>query len=430
VERIGAADNFFDLGGDSIKAGVVANQLQALLGEIVHVVAIFEAPTVSGLVRYLDKYYPAAVAKYTANGTHQSRGTPVDRVHARITAAKLAEFQELIASLPNELWKTRPEPKNPPAVFILAPPRSGTTLIRVLLGGHPGLFGPPELELLSFYTLQERWRFFAGLQSFWTEGAIRALMQLDGLDASAAQEKMQTLESQGMTTQGFYRQLQESLASRILVDKTATYALRRSILEQAELRFENPYYIHLIRHPYGMIHSFEEAHLELLRHPYFRHDPSLPPRQMAEMIWLLCHQNILEFTRQVPAERVLPVQFENLVANPGQVIQQVCQFLGLSFAPEMMNAYDDQAKRMTDGVRPESRMLGDVKFHQHRGINPQVADQWKQDYQEDFLSSIAWEIAGQFGYQPVQNSTMPAQAADHTAIKPVARRKIQRTAKD
>ena len=54
------------------------------------------------------------------------------------------------------------QPKNPRAVFVLAPPRSGTTLLRVLLAGHPALFAPPELELLQFATLAERRAAFAG----------------------------------------------------------------------------------------------------------------------------------------------------------------------------------------------------------------------------------------------------------------------------
>ena len=39
--------------------------------------------------------------------------------------------------------------KNPPAIFILAPPRSGTSLLRLMLAGHPELFAVNELKLLG-----------------------------------------------------------------------------------------------------------------------------------------------------------------------------------------------------------------------------------------------------------------------------------------
>lgn len=38
--------------------------------------------------------------------------------------------------------------------------------IRVILGGHPQLFAPPELELLPFNTLQERKAAFSGRYSY------------------------------------------------------------------------------------------------------------------------------------------------------------------------------------------------------------------------------------------------------------------------
>src|SRR5262249_56470397 len=63
LDRVGTHDDFFMLGGDSIKGAVLINRLQAILGEIVHVVAIFDAPTVARLSAYLADHYANAVAK-------------------------------------------------------------------------------------------------------------------------------------------------------------------------------------------------------------------------------------------------------------------------------------------------------------------------------------------------------------------------------
>ena len=47
LEReVGVHDDFFELGGNSITGAILINRLQEELGEIVHVVAIFDAPTV------------------------------------------------------------------------------------------------------------------------------------------------------------------------------------------------------------------------------------------------------------------------------------------------------------------------------------------------------------------------------------------------
>src|SRR5690606_29517854 len=39
-------------------------------------------------------------------------------------------------------------------VFILCSPRSGSTLLRVMLAGHPDLFAPPELHLLHHRSMR------------------------------------------------------------------------------------------------------------------------------------------------------------------------------------------------------------------------------------------------------------------------------------
>jgi hypothetical protein len=80
-------------------------------------------------------------------------------------------------------------------------------------------------------------------------------------------------------------------------------------------------------------------------------------------------------------------------------MEGLCQFLGLTFDPEMLEPYKDTKARMTDGVQGESRMVGDVKFHEHRDINAQVADQWRPYYQEDFLGEITWQLAASLGYE-------------------------------
>mgnify|MGYP006327808131 CR=1 FL=1 len=42
-------------------------------------------------------------------------------------------------------------------VFLLAPPRSYTSLINAMLGQHPQCFGLPELCLFNVETLVELW---------------------------------------------------------------------------------------------------------------------------------------------------------------------------------------------------------------------------------------------------------------------------------
>lgn len=65
----------------------------------------------------------------------------------------------------------------------------------------------------------------------------------------------------------------------------------------------------------------------------------------------------------------------------------------------MLQPYKDKEKKMTDGIYAVSKMLGDVKFHRHQGIDSSVADQWKEHYTEDFLGEITWQLAESLGYE-------------------------------
>ncbi len=389
-QAIGMEEGFFDLGGTSLQAAVLTNLLQERLGDYVYAVALFDAPTIAELAVYLERNYPAAVARLRGE---QPAG---EMEHgARTDNAMAAELRRLIGTRPK---RPVPSPKNPRAVFILSPPRSGSTLLRVMLAGNPHLFAPPELELLGFDTLGERAAELSGRFSLWKEGAVRAVMEARGMDLDEAGALLAKMEDADLPVSELYRRLQEGTAGRalrILVDKTPSYALDRSVLERAEETFEEPLYLHLLRHPYGMIASFEEAKLEQV---FFRPRHNFTRRQLAELIWRVSQENILDFLAGIPAGRQLRVRFEDLVRRPRAEVERICAFLGVPFEEDMLDPYAAQERKMTDGVHALSKMLGDVKFHTHANVDPAVADRWKTLYAEDFLGEETSILARDLGY--------------------------------
>ncbi|HEY4596289.1 MAG TPA: condensation domain-containing protein, partial [Thermoanaerobaculia bacterium] len=387
-ESIGVEDSFFQIGGNSITGAILINRLQQELGEIVHVVTIFDAPTIAQLAAYLTREYPDSVTRL--GGGQEERQGPALR---RLGEEEIAVVDRLIRKLPD---REVAEPRNPSAVFVLSPPRSGSTLLRVMLGGNPRLFAPPELELLNFNTLAERREGFAGRDAFRLEGALRAVMEVRGVTAEEATELVAGYEREGMSAQGLYRLLQEWIGDRVLVDKTPTYAWDEATLRRAEEAFAGPRYIHLVRHPYGMIRSFEEARIDQI---FFHQDHPFSRRELAEALWVLAHRNIEEHLAGVPSERQYTIRFEDLLRDPEGELRALCAFLGVAYHPDMAEPYKAKSARMTDGLHAQSRMLGDVKFHQHQGVNTAVAERWREEYKEDFLGDAARELAGRLGYE-------------------------------
>jgi amino acid adenylation domain-containing protein len=396
IQGIGIHDNFFELGGDSLQGAIFINRLQEELGSYLYIVALFEAPTIAQFADYLAAHY-TELAITTA-------------VHTPLTPAHLNQLRQLIRPL-SPLPTT--DKTTAPILFILAPPRSGSTLLRVMLAGHPALFAPPELDLLTFTTLAERQEQLAAIDHYRLEGAIRALMQLHTISATAAETMLQELIANGRTIPAFYHQLQAWAAPRTLVDKSTFYPLNPAVLARAAACFPHAQYIHLTRHPYGTIYSFADVRLDRL---YFHDQPhNFPPRQLAELIWLLAHENILTFLQTIPASQQIRLSYEKLVRQPQVEMSRLAHFLHIPPHPALWQPYDDPHGRMTDGIHQaeQSRMVGDVRFHEHRTIDPEQADRWQARHTTDFLSEMSWQMAQQLGYpRPVPTAELdPTQAA-------------------
>jgi thioesterase domain-containing protein len=420
---LGLDEDFFALGGTSLQAAVLVRLLEEKLDEYIYVVALFEAPTIAALARYLEHHYPEAVARVTGAAPPAPAPAGDEPEAGRVDEAELARFLSLIPGLPRrgpEILERihgagRPRPGR--ALFLLSPPRSGSTLLRVLLGGHPAIFAPPELELLGFNTMGGRRAAFSGRYAFWAEGLVRAVMELDSASAPEATATIEAYEAQDLAVRDVYSLLLARLGGRLLVDKTPSYALEPAVLARAEEDFERPLYLHLLRHPHGMIRSFVQGKFDQL---FFREPHSYSRRTLAELVWLASERRILEHLAAIPAERQVRVCFEDLVRNPEPEMRRICDFLGLDFHPAMLDPYEAGGRRMTDGVHALSKMLGDVKFHEHQAIDPVVADSWRAGLAEDFLGEATWRTAEALGYARLSPPAPPARPVRSPVVLLVA----------
>jgi iturin family lipopeptide synthetase A len=411
VPRVGTQDHFFESGGDSLLGLRIVNRLRQDLDEHVSLVVMFEAPTVAALAKLLEGNYAAAVAKLCGLSSDRAAGLERGASAARLDESDVARMRRIVGygQAPAQLDAAK---KNLPAVFILSPMRSGSTLLRIMLAGNSRLFSPPELQLLQFDTLAERRDAFTGYERYLQEGTVRALMQIYGIDLAGAEQMMAERQAADWSVREFYREMQGAITPRLLVDKTPDYAMDLNVLRRAEGYFNGALYIHLARHPLGMIRSYEQGRF-LLESPYRgRHDFSA--RQMAELTWLISHRNILDFLQEVPAERQRVIRFEDTVGAPEAAMQALGEFLGVGYEPGMVQPYENGGVKMTDGTHQLSTQVGDANFYKHGALNPETAGKWKAEYTQDFLSAATWEVAARFGYEnPFRSghSHAPATAA-------------------
>ena len=280
-------------------------------------------------------------------------------------------------------WPSSIEPSTPPIGLILSSARSGSTLLRVMLAGHPDLFCPPELHLLMFRSLRER---AEGLPSpHFARGLQRALMELEGLDAPSADARVAALQAADLSVQDTYQLLQDLARPRLVVDKSPSYAERIETLERALTTFGDARLVVLVRHPYAVIESYVRNRIGSMAR-----SPEADPEAQAERHWVLCNRNLREFLART-GHAAHRVRFEDLVADPDRSTRGVCAALGVDPRPEVLVPYDGGA-RMIDGI-------GDPGLHERDRIEPELGDAWRWIRLRRPLGAEARALAEELGYE-------------------------------
>jgi acyl transferase domain-containing protein/acyl-CoA synthetase (AMP-forming)/AMP-acid ligase II/acyl carrier protein len=297
--------------------------------------------------------------------------------------------------------------KNPSCVFLLSSPRAGSTLFRVMLAGHPQLFSPPELHLLPFPDMQDRLAVLGDGISL-GDGLQRGLMEIQGIDADEAQAKVDQMVADRTSTLEVYRMLQDGCAPRALVDKSPSYGGSLEFLERAEEMFDNAKYLYLHRHPYSVIESYVRSRTGRM-FDFGHADPFL----LAEEVWTVHNSNFLKFFENVDPARMHRVCYEEMVVNPEPYMREVCAFLEVNYDDGLVNPYD--GNRMTDGLRPDSRSIGDPNFQKHTAIDPSLGEKWRSLTLPRPLGEAAQTIARKLGYElPAEDAVAAPVTASST----------------
>jgi len=255
-------------------------------------------------------------------------------------------------------------------VFVLSTPRSGSTLLRVMLAGHSHLFCPPELNLAQFGNMRD---YEIGLgpcahsacQSFKCDqrtGLRRAFMELQHISDEECRKMVAELVVCRESTVTIFETLMQLSAPRRLVDKSPRYTAKVETMLRTLQLFPQAQYIYLHRHPYAVIDS-------LLRNGFES------SQEGAETNWMSGNDNIRKFLAILAPDRQITVAYETLVESPERTMREISSFLGIPFDVAMLNPYE--GSRMTDGVLPGHMPPGDPNFLAHNSIDASLGSAWR-----------------------------------------------------
>jgi hypothetical protein len=284
-------------------------------------------------------------------------------------------------------------------VFVVGCDRSGTTLLRLMLIHGPDLHIPQETNFLAtlnaraadygdFTEARQRWFFIRDLQA---NQATRATTTFPvfGLTETEAEE---VLREAAPTTfagasEALYRASARKVGKARWGDKTPRYVTAIPWLAEA---FPTARFVHIIR-------DGRDVTLSLLANRWV-----LSVRDGAKF-WKERVEMGRAAGRSLPESRYREIFYEQLVREPQQSLEELCQWLGMRFTTDMLRYYEDAEKLLPPQHAHLFRMNS-------RPVDASRARRWQQEMSLHDLADFD-EVAGtllmELGYER-ERFRMPA----------------------
>ncbi len=202
-------------------------------------------------------------------------------------------------------------------LFIISPPRSGSTLLQRLLGSHTQIFTHPEphlitpLAYLGYHDTVDK----APYDHINAAEAIRLFVQ--GLPRGE-EDYLDAVRAYADTMYG--RMLATAPGKSMFLDKTPAYGLVLPFLAKL---YPHAKYVVLTRHPLAVMSSFANSFFDGDWERAHDFNP-VPERYVPAMA---------QFLRERPVP-MIQVGYEELVASPESQLERLFAFLGLPHEPE------------------------------------------------------------------------------------------------
>lgn len=237
-----------------------------------------------------------------------------------------------------------------PPVFILAPPRSFTSIVCASLGQHPDAYGLPETQLFVTETMAQ-WCQFSSQTTFpLTTGLLRAVAQLflgKQTDETIMLARRWIWDRRYFSTGKVFGELVRRLDPLLVFEKSPSMVFRLEFLERTHRAFPQARYIHLLRHPRGFCESVVKSITSiqalapapdwLLNMAWFPTEPTKETWLRQKEIpldpqgaWLSFHTNISAFLNTVSEDRKIQIRGEELLMDADRLLGEITRWLGLS----------------------------------------------------------------------------------------------------
>ncbi|MBE1533514.1 sulfotransferase family protein [Actinomadura algeriensis] len=284
-------------------------------------------------------------------------------------------------------------------IFVIGCPRSGTTMLQLMLHSHRRIAVAPETKfVLPGYTQRCEFGDLADTANRralaeWITGRTETKFHELGLDAAEIVERIVAAPPTLGSAYGVvFRAYARRFGKPRWGDKRPSYARHTGTLLRM---FPDAQFVHLIRDGRDCIASLQEM-------PWYTRDIN-----HAISAWREAIDQGRRLASRLGRDRYYELQYERLVADPGDELVRLCAFLGEDFDPAM-TAPQSLARRT---VPLRKRWHGRT----HDAVDSSQVGSWAQrldPWQISLAEAAFGDRLAEYGYEP---SGLSRPAAAHLA---------------
>jgi hypothetical protein len=283
----------------------------------------------------------------------------------------------------------------PAPLFLLAPPRSYTSLINAMLGQHPQAFGLPELCLFNVEILGQLWVRNSdemGSEAKTRHGLLRAVAEIYAGEQTMHSVRMAEhwcQARQHLGTGAVYRELVETIDPLVTVEKSPAYTVDIKRLRAIRRAFPEGRFLHLTRHPMGQCKSvmslYDGTFALFVNSIEFGADRAFVEPQYA---WHDFNVNILNFLDSVPPAQQMRLRGEDMMNDPPRYLVDICRWLGLRTDTDAIEEMMHPERSPFACFGPLDALFGNdpnflsgPSFHPHKVKMPSLDEPvpWRED---------------------------------------------------
>lgn len=300
-------------------------------------------------------------------------------------------------------------------LFLLAPPRSFTSVINAMLGQHPQMYGLPELNIFNSEKMINLWHASSEeypIDAKLRHGLLRAIAEIymgEQTDETAEAAEHWCAAREDRPTGTVFLEIAERLHPLIPVEKSPAYTIEPERMDYIFKTCPDARFIHLTRHPVKQCESTME--LNNGEFPLFVNSIEYSGGRAIiepQIAWHDINIGILDFLENnVPKEQYMRIRGEDFFADPQGMLGAICRWLGIRDDAQALGEMMHPERSPFACLGPVGALFGnDPKFlkgpwfRPHRPKMPPL-DQpvsWRDDGKGLYPEVIA--LAREFGYTP------------------------------